>query len=343
MQINRDNYEIFLIDHLEGNLEAGLEKELLLFLEANPDLNEEYQLLADASYTLIPETDAVPDFTFLKKEGAYITQDEMIASIEGDLNKEAEGDLQRKLKRFPAYQKDYRLFQLTKLAPEAIVFEGKDRLKRKLAMVVPLYVRYGAVAAVLMAFFLTGVLYFGSNRNPQTQMANNTYKPAEKVIPQSKAQENVTIVYPENAQPQKEKKQALKLPDMEVIQELAEINPKTASPSLPSIDLNPLNILPKSVLVQTEKNQTQTEIEGPVYLKPSEWLLAQIKKQLPERAIALADTLSNGGARNTGNLALDLMQKTTGITYQENKNPDNGTRGYSIVGRYFAYEKIIHP
>ncbi len=341
MQINRDNYEIFLIDHLEGNLEAGLEKELLLFLEANPDLNEEYQLLADTSYTLIPETDTVPDFTFLKKEPAYITQDEMIASIEGDLTKEAEGDLQRKLVLFPAYQKDYRLFQLTKLVPEALVFEGKDRLKRKLAVVVPLYVRYGAIAAVLMAFFLAGVLYFGSNQNQQTPLANNTNLSTEKVIPESKPQENVPSVKAENALPGTEKKPALKLPEMERIQQLAEINPKTASLSLPSYELNPLNALPKTALVQTENPQTASE--GPVYLKPTEWLMAQIKKQLPEKALALADTLSNGGARNTGNIALELMQKTTGITYQENKNPDNGTRGYSIIGRYFAYERIIHP
>jgi hypothetical protein len=341
MQINRDNYEIFLIDHLEGNLEAGLEKELLLFLEANPDLNEEYQLLADTSYTLIPETDTVPDFTFLKKEPAYITQDEMIASIEGDLNEEAEGDLQRKLVRFPAFQKDYRLFQLTKLVPEALVFEGKDRLKRKLAIVVPLYVRYGAVAAVLMAFFLTGVIYFGSNQNLQTPLADKTNLPAVKAIPQSKPPVNNPIENAENILSGAEKKQALKLSEKELIQQFAEIDPKIASLTLSSYELNPLNVLPKTALVQTDNSQTASE--GPVYLKPTEWLMAQIKKQLPEKALALADTLSNGGARNTGNIALELMQKTTGITYQENKNPDNGARGYSIIGRYFAYERIIHP
>jgi hypothetical protein len=343
MQINRDNYEIFLIDHLEGNLEAGLEKELLLFLEANPDLNEEYQLLADATYTLKPEPVIVPDFTFLKKESTYITQDEMIASLEGDLDEEAEENLQRKLIRFPQYQRDYRLFQLSKLVPEALVFEGKATLKRKLALVVPLYVRYAAIAAVLVAFFLAGVLYFGSNQKPATQMASNINIAGEKVMPKSQLQAGSTHPIIETIQPKTQKGPNSYDSEIESHQELAEISPKKVSLLSNSSDLSPLNLLPKTVLVQTEKPQLQVATEGPIFLKPSEWLLTQIKRQIPEKALALADTLSNGGARSTGYLALDLMQKTTGITYQEKKNPENGTRGYSIVGRYFAYEKIIHP
>ncbi len=82
---------------------------------------------------------------------------------------------------------------------------------------------------------------------------------------------------------------------------------------------------------------------GPKFLKPSEWLLLQLKKQLPQQALALADTIRSGGTSKTGNLALEFVQKTTGITYQEKKDTYNGTRGYAIVGRYFAYERITHP
>ena len=35
--INRNNYEAFFLDYHEGNLSDGLKKELLLFLDNNPD------------------------------------------------------------------------------------------------------------------------------------------------------------------------------------------------------------------------------------------------------------------------------------------------------------------
>ena len=49
MKINRNNYEAFLIDFLDGTLDAVLVAELMLFLEANPDIREEFDGIEDVS------------------------------------------------------------------------------------------------------------------------------------------------------------------------------------------------------------------------------------------------------------------------------------------------------
>ena len=41
MKINRNNYEMYFIDYLDGVLSPDLVSELLLFLDENPDLKEE--------------------------------------------------------------------------------------------------------------------------------------------------------------------------------------------------------------------------------------------------------------------------------------------------------------
>ncbi len=49
MKINRNNYETFLIDYLDGALDAAMLEELRLFLEANPDIREELDGLKNAT------------------------------------------------------------------------------------------------------------------------------------------------------------------------------------------------------------------------------------------------------------------------------------------------------
>jgi len=41
MTINRNNYEAFIIDFIDGNLSPALRDELLVFLNQNPDIADE--------------------------------------------------------------------------------------------------------------------------------------------------------------------------------------------------------------------------------------------------------------------------------------------------------------
>jgi len=44
MNINRSNYEAYLLDWMEGNLTVELQQELKAFLAANPDLQVDLEL-----------------------------------------------------------------------------------------------------------------------------------------------------------------------------------------------------------------------------------------------------------------------------------------------------------
>ena len=45
MKINRNNYEAFFIDYLEGNLDEKMVDDFIEFLQQNPDLKEELSVM----------------------------------------------------------------------------------------------------------------------------------------------------------------------------------------------------------------------------------------------------------------------------------------------------------
>ena len=45
MEINRNNYEIFMLDYIEGNLPLDIREDLICFLNNNPDLKDDVHAL----------------------------------------------------------------------------------------------------------------------------------------------------------------------------------------------------------------------------------------------------------------------------------------------------------
>ncbi len=66
MDINRNNYEAYFLDYRENNLTPGQVAELLVFLEQNPDLKEEFESFESFSLFLI-KTSGSNDKENLKK------------------------------------------------------------------------------------------------------------------------------------------------------------------------------------------------------------------------------------------------------------------------------------
>lgn len=119
MNINRENYEIFFIDYLDGNLSpAGLE-ELVLFLQNNPDLEDELYSVYHVKLPLSPEKF---ENKLMLKKGQNPTMadnlwDELCVScIEGQLNESEKNLLQQNIN--PANQNDFNLFLKTKINPD---------------------------------------------------------------------------------------------------------------------------------------------------------------------------------------------------------------------------------
>lgn len=128
--INRSNYEIFMIDYLDGKLNADQVAEILLFLEAHPDIAEEFEGIDEVR--LDSETAAFNAKKSLKKEELPIKADELdlllAKKLEGDLTNEETVLLDELLLGYPQVGKSWKLFQLTRLPASDHVFESKDDL-----------------------------------------------------------------------------------------------------------------------------------------------------------------------------------------------------------------------
>jgi hypothetical protein len=134
--INRNNYEIYFLDYLEGNLSPELRKEMELFLIKNPDLKEELDGLEDATLPddkiVFEAKQVLKNLSLVFRPERFITDDEyLIAKIEDDLTDQEENDFELYLKQNPQVQNDYSLFLLSKLeADQSLIFENKSLLYR---------------------------------------------------------------------------------------------------------------------------------------------------------------------------------------------------------------------
>jgi len=132
MKINRNNYEAFFIDYLEGNFDEKLVDDFIEFLQQNPDLKEELSLFQTVSI-------GQEEITFSKKElllkEKYDIDSEFnqaaIARLEGDISTSEKTEFEKYLSIHPDKQKEAELFNKTKLQPDkSLVFSKKKKLFR---------------------------------------------------------------------------------------------------------------------------------------------------------------------------------------------------------------------
>lgn len=162
MNITRKNYETIFIDFLEGNLDPSQVRELMVFLEENPDLKAEIDLFQE---TVIKDVDEVsfPERDKLKKK--YIPVGEINANniefflidrLEGNADEGLLKDILGFLELNPDFQSEWKKIKATKLsADKAVVFQGKEKLKKR-AVIVPIRIAgiaAASVAAIILLFF----------------------------------------------------------------------------------------------------------------------------------------------------------------------------------------------
>lgn len=150
MKIDRDNYEIYFIDYLDGNLSLDEIDLLLDFLNENPELKEE---LKGLELIKIEEcNDVIPAFNYLRKsdfDHPEIFEETCIRAIENDLNANEKELFSRHLYNHPEHQKEFQLFQATISEPDPfILFENKHQLKKKPKLFLS-YVWYAAAVIIL--------------------------------------------------------------------------------------------------------------------------------------------------------------------------------------------------
>lgn len=180
--INRNNYEEFFILHLDNELNAEQQQALQLFLQQNPDLQAELDLLSGTKLS-VDETVVFPDKALLfagsllqqTEEGQVSAQDsEIIMYLDAELTEKDKKAFEQKLAGNTILQQQVALFAKTKLqASAAEVFPDKTLLYKEeenRRRIVPMYwLRMGVAAAVLLTL---GVGGFNWLNNPVKEVNN---------------------------------------------------------------------------------------------------------------------------------------------------------------------------
>lgn len=189
MSIDRTTYELYIMDYLDGRLDAVAVSELLLFLEQNPDLKEEFEGMRN--FTLDKNSDAPAlDKSFLKKpsydEVKHLYEPMLIARMEGDETEQEVLQLNKAELLYPGLKKDETLFLQTRLVPDLhVVYKNKSQLK--VFTLAAYYKPAMRVAAILLCISAIGLFIYRNNNqqvgNPTTNSTQNKTVPALPVKP----------------------------------------------------------------------------------------------------------------------------------------------------------------
>jgi hypothetical protein len=176
MKINRNNYEVYFIDYLEGKLDEKLVDDFLEFLLQNPDLKQELTFFESVS--VVPE-----EISFDKKELLFKEKFDSeiefnraaISILEGDSSSSEKAEFEKYLLTHPQKDKEIQLFNKTKLLPDtSVTFSKKNKLYKK--PVGRTIIFWSArVAAILLLALTFYILIDNSSEEivPQIQVAEN--------------------------------------------------------------------------------------------------------------------------------------------------------------------------
>jgi len=156
ININKSNYENYVIDYLDGNLTAMENDCFVAFLEDNPAIKEEIFDLDNIE--LIPEKKEFLEKDTLKKKPIVSVsginelnyEEWFIAHFEGDLNESQTSSLLDFIDKNPELNKEYKLHNSLQLIPDRdIIFSNKEQLKYKSNLRI---IWYSSAAAILILF-----------------------------------------------------------------------------------------------------------------------------------------------------------------------------------------------
>jgi hypothetical protein len=167
MKINKENYEIYFLDYFEGRLAPETVAELMVFLESNPQLKDEFEsfelitIKADKTISLnsreLKKQDYIPEGTI----NAWNYEEKMVAYLEGDLNAPEEAEMKIFIDKNPHARLELNFFRKTFLEAGREVYEHKIELKKTGILLLygrPLLYAISVAAAMLIMFGLYTLL-----------------------------------------------------------------------------------------------------------------------------------------------------------------------------------------
>jgi hypothetical protein len=162
IDINRLNYEEFVIDYLDGNLHHEELECLLSFLNNNPDIKEEVNELNQVNVVADSEVfinkDSIKKSVIVSYEGIDEDhyEDHFIAYREHDLTHNQINKLESFIKLNPQLKNEFITHGKLKIYPDInIVFAPKNKLKKR-----QIPISYWYSAAAMVVIMLTSLWYF---------------------------------------------------------------------------------------------------------------------------------------------------------------------------------------
>ena len=134
MQITADNYEIYYLDYLEGNLDQSVVPEFEAFLDANPNLTHYFQpdtiKLVYSEQIAFPDKQALKKFEFDKTSVSKYTFEEFsIAYFEGLITNTKQKEFFDFIKINPEYTLEFDLYRKSYLiSQQKLIFTNKKDL-----------------------------------------------------------------------------------------------------------------------------------------------------------------------------------------------------------------------
>lgn len=174
MKIDSTNYEIWLMDWIDGNLNPIQTEQFRLFLSKHPELLEEYEDLT--TFNLKPFSDRFAHKDLLIKSSAdlNISQFELlcIASLEKDLSPEQEAEVIEAINNDTEKKRSFELIRQTKLSATEARFKNKNKLfKRTRSQNVFRLSAIGLSTAAAIALII--ITYFSAPRS-SSEIINST-------------------------------------------------------------------------------------------------------------------------------------------------------------------------
>ena len=164
MEINKHNYEEYILDYLEGNLRGDLLEAMDAFLLLHPEVLEAVvgldQVRLEAPAVAYPAAHA------LRREetvpAPYTDHDAWFAAYAGgDLAPDEMGAVESFVAAHPSYRKDFEAYKHTLLVPDpSIQYPFKGDLKRSIPLFGILtgqWVRYSMATAAAISLLITAV------------------------------------------------------------------------------------------------------------------------------------------------------------------------------------------
>ena len=181
MEINKNNYEAYFVDYLEGNLDSRFVDDFIEFLQQNPNLKEEltlFELIKINSENVLfnKKENLIREKLDSEKEFDKLS----IADLEGDVSVADKSELEDYITKHPRKKRDVALMNKTKLlTDETILFNKKKKLYRYSAGR-NFLIWTGRIAAVLIIAFAFYTLLDKST--PELKPVDRVAKLEEKKV-----------------------------------------------------------------------------------------------------------------------------------------------------------------